>query len=193
MVTDRQAEVHVSGHPGRPELAEMYDWIRPEILLPVHGEMRHMAEQARFGLAQGIPKAIVQGNGTVVRLAPDGPAVVGHERTGRLVLDGDVILPADGATITERRRIAAHGYIAVTAAFDIKGRLCGTPVVQVQGIPVEEDKDDFIAEAQNAALEAAGGHSDPDKRNEAIRLAVRRTATKWTGKKPIVTVAVLGV
>ena len=193
MITDRQADVHVSGHPGRPELGAMYSWIRPEILLPVHGEMRHMSEQARFGLEQGIPKAIVQGNGTVVRLAPDGPAVISHERTGRLVLDGDVILPADGATITERRRIANHGFIAVTVAFDLKGRLRGMPVVQIQGVPVEEDREDFIEQAQQAALEAATGHMDPDKRNEAIRLAVRRTATKWTGKKPIVNVAVLGI
>ena len=72
MITDRQAHVHVSGHPGRPELALMYKWIRPEIVLPVHGEMRHMAEQARFALEQGVPKSLVQENGTVVRLAPNG-------------------------------------------------------------------------------------------------------------------------
>ncbi len=193
MVTDRQADVHVSGHPGRPDLAAMYKWIRPEILLPVHGEMRHMAEQARFGLSEGIPRAIVQGNGTVLRLAPDGPVAIGQERTGRLVLDGDVILPADGSTINERRRVGNHGYIAVTAAFDSQGRLQGDPAIQVQGIPVEEDKEDFLREAQEAATEAATDKGDPAKRNEAIRLAVRRTATRWTGKKPIVTVAIISV
>ncbi len=193
MVTDRQAEVHVSGHPGRPELAEMYKWIRPEIVLPVHGEMRHMAEQARFALSQGVPKSIVQANGDVLRLAPKGPKKVGIERTGRLVLDGDVILPADGNTINERRRIALHGYIAVTVAIDVKGRLLGTPSIQLQGVPVEEDKADFIVQACEAAAEAASTHLDPDKRNEAIRLAVRRTATRWTGKKPIVTVAAMEV
>jgi ribonuclease J len=69
MVTDRQADVHVSGHPGRPELEAMYDWIRPEILVPVHGEIRHMSEQARVGTARGIPRTIVQKNGDVIRLA----------------------------------------------------------------------------------------------------------------------------
>ncbi len=106
MITDRQAPVHVSGHPGRPELAAMYDWIRPEIIVPVHGEMRHMCEQARFALARGVPHGIVQKNGDVVRLAPNGPEKLGEERVGRLVLDGDVILPADGATMNERRRLA---------------------------------------------------------------------------------------
>lgn len=191
MVTDRQAEIHVSGHPGRPELAEMYGWIKPEILLPVHGEMRHMAEQARFGLAKGVPKAIVQGNGTMIRLAPDGPEVISHELTGRLVLDGDVILPADGATMTERRRIANHGYISVTIAIDRDGRLKGDPAVQLQGIPVEEDKADFLADAVAAATDAFSASDSSDKRNEAIRLAVRRAAVRWTGKKPVVQVGVI--
>ena len=93
MVTDRQAHVHVSGHPGRPELELMYKWIRPEIILPVHGEMRHMAEQERFARAQGVPRGIVQSNGDLVRLAPDGPRKVGTERAGRLILDGDMRLP----------------------------------------------------------------------------------------------------
>jgi ribonuclease J len=193
MVTDRQADIHVSGHPGRPELAEMYRWIRPQILLPVHGEMRHMAEQARFGLSHQIPRTIVQGNGTAVRLAPDGPEVVSHETAGRLVLDGDVILPADGTTMNERRRIAQHGYIAVSLAIDAVGKLRGAPSIQIQGVPVEEDRDAFLDEATDAAIEACSPGSKPDVRNEAVRLAVRRTAARWTGKKPVVQVMVIEI
>ena len=81
-VTERQAHVHVSGHPGRPELAQMYQWMRPEILVPVHGEPRHLAEQVRFGLANGIPRAIKQEDGDVIRLAPNGPKRIGRERVG---------------------------------------------------------------------------------------------------------------
>ncbi|MBA2919660.1 MBL fold metallo-hydrolase [Sphingomonas sp. MAH-20] len=193
MITDRQAHVHVSGHPGRPELALMYKWIRPEIILPVHGERRHMAEQARFAEEQGVPKSIVQENGTVVRLAPNGPVVIGNERAGRLVVDGDVILPADGATINERRRIAAYGQISVAVALGKGGRVQDT-AVRLQGIPVEEDKDDFIADACDAAEDAAGkGGADEEKLREAIRLAVRRKAVEWTGKKPVVDVMILRV
>jgi ribonuclease J len=192
MVTDRQAHVHVSGHPGRPELELMYKWIRPEILLPVHGEMRHMAEQARFGIEKGVPKAVVQTNGTVLRLAPNGPQLVGHERTGRLVLDGDVILPAEGSTMNERRRISAHGLISVAVALDSQGRVRGKPSISLQGVPVEEDKSDFLAEASDAAADAANdGPKDEAKLREAIRLAVRRRATQWTGKKPIVDVSLI--
>ena len=194
MITDRQAHVHVSGHPGRPELALMYKWIRPEILLPVHGEMRHMAEQARFGLSEGVANAVIQQNGTVIRLAPNGPALVGHERVGRLILDGDVILPADGSTMNERRRISQHGLIAVTVALDKSDRVRGAPAVAIQGVPVEEDRDDFLAEAGSAAAKAVGeGAKDEARLREAIRLAVRRCATQWTGKKPIVEVSLIRV
>jgi ribonuclease J len=191
-VTEKQAHVHVSGHPGQPELAAMYQWLRPEMLIPVHGERRHMAEQARFGIGQGIPRALVQSNGDVVRLAPDGPQIVGHERTGRLVLDGDVILPADGGTINERRRIAANGVISVALALDGANRLFGDPEIRLQGVPVEEDRDDFVDEAVEAASKAAtSGGRDENKLREAIRLAVRRVATDWTGKKPIVDVLLI--
>lgn len=191
MVTEKQAHVHVSGHPGRPELAAMYKWIRPEALIPVHGERRHMAEQARFGLSQGIPRALVQSNGDVVRLAPHGPEIVGHERTGRLILDGDIILPADGSTMGERRRIAANGVISVAIAVGADGRVFGQPEFRLQGVPVEEDRDEFLDEAREAAADAAGLEKNPERRREAVRLAVRRVATEWTGKKPIVDVLVV--
>ena len=192
MVTDRQAEVHVSGHPGRPELEAMYRWVRPQILLPVHGERRHMAEQARLGLASGVPSAIVQSNGDMLRLAPNGPEIIGHEATGRLVLDGDVILPADGSTMNERRKIALHGQISVAVALDRKGKVVGDPALRTQGVPVEEDKAAFLAEAAEEAAEAVGkGSQEEEALRERVRLAVRRTATRWTGKKPVVDVLLI--
>ena len=191
MVTEKQAHVHVSGHPGRPELAKMYEWIRPEMLIPVHGERRHMAEQARFGLSEGVPRALIQSNGDVVRLAPNGPAIVGKERTGRLVLDGDIILPADGSTIGERRRLALYGQISVAVGVGRDGRLIGQPDVRIQGVPVEEDRDEFIDDAREAAAKAVNGERDEAKLREKVRLAVRRVATDWTGKKPVVDVLVV--
>lgn len=192
MTTDRQAHVHVSGHPGRPELLAMYGWIRPKILLPVHGELRHMAEQARLGLEAGIPEAVFQNNGNLVRLAPGKAKIIGYEPTGRLVLDGDVILPANGATMNERRKVAAHGQISVAVALDGDGDLIGQPAVRMQGIPVEEEKEAFLVEAAEAAQDAvAEGFSDMEKLRERIRLAVRRVATRWTGKKPVVDVLLI--
>lgn len=193
MVTERQAHVHVSGHPGRPELAQMYGWIRPELLLPVHGEMRHLMEHARYGLTKGIPRALVQTDGDIVRIAPGAPEKIGHAGIGRLVLDGDVILPADGSTINERRKMGLNGQISVAVALS-GGTLAGHPQVRANGVPVEDERDTFLTEAEEAAAEAAtDGARDRDKLREDIRLAVRRVATRWTGKKPIVDVLIVEV
>jgi ribonuclease J len=195
MVTERQEHVHVSGHPGRPELEAMYGWIRPQLLVPVHGEMRHMMEQARFAKARGIPHGIVQKNGDLIRLAPDGPAKIGEERVGRLILDGDVILPAEGATMNERRRAAMFGSIAVAVALDGDDRLKGDVEIDPQGVPVEDDRAAFLAEARAAAADAVAKNKDKDedKLRDAVRLAVRRCATEWTGKKPIVSVLIVRI
>jgi ribonuclease J len=192
MVTERQAHIHVSGHPGRPELAAMYEWIRPELLMPVHGEMRHMKEQARFGISQGVPRALVQSNGDIVRLAPGVPQKIGNATVGRLVLDGEVILPAEGGTINERRKLSVNGQISVAVAIGRNGSMIGTPQIKLQGVPVEEDRDPFIDEATDAAAKAVrSGGRDSEKLREQIRLAVRRVATRWTGKKPIVDVLLI--
>jgi ribonuclease J len=193
IITERQAHVHVSGHPGAPELEAMYEWIRPEIAIPVHGERRHMEEHARLATACGVPKAMVPINGSAIRLAPDGPKLISHEKAGRLVLDGDVILPADGATIVERRRLSLNGLIVVTVVMGKNGRPAATPAVTAQGVPVEEDKADFLAACAKAA-EAAATKADPKRAEafaEAIRLAVRRVAREWTGKKPVTEVQLI--
>lgn len=189
-VTERQAHVHVSGHPGRPELQQMYAWIRPDILVPVHGERRHMLEQARLGLESGIPRALVQENGDLIRLAPGEPGKIGSERVGRLVLDGDVILPADGSTMNERRRLSFQGVIAVSIVLGRNGALAADPVIRTLGVPVEEDRDDFLRDAAQTAARAVEPKRDEDSLRENIRLAVRRCATLWTGKKPTVEVLV---
>ena len=193
IVTERQAHVHVSGHPGRPELIEMYNWVRPEIVVPVHGEARHLREHARLALSHAVADAVVQENGHVIRLAPGEPKKVDEVRVGRLVLDGDVILPADGATVTERRRMGYGGLITVAVPIGDDGKLAGTPLVRPFGVPVEEDRDDFIADATDAATRAYSPGKDGDAVRESVRLAVRRCATLWTGKKPLVEVMLLQV
>ena len=183
MVTDRQSMIHVSGHPGRPDLQAIYRWLRPEILVPVHGEIRHMHEQARLGTSTGIPHAVFQKNGDVVRLAPGKPGKLAEVRTGRLVLDGDIIVPADGDAIATRRRLARDGLVIV--ALDGNG---GASVHGI-GLPLDEDYAEFTAEAESDVAEAlrklkGPAARDPAAQEEAARLAARRAAQRWSGKKP---------
>jgi len=191
MVTDRQALIHVSGHPGRPELEALYSWLKPEILVPVHGEIRHMAEQARVGKASGIPSQVVQKNGDLVRLAPGKPGKVAEVRAGRLVLDGDIIAPADGQAIAMRRRIAGDGVLVVVLARGAK------PVIEAIGLPLDEDLPAFLEEAAGDVLTAINRLKGRDARDvaairEAARLAARRAAQRWSGKKPQVRVVMPG-
>jgi ribonuclease J len=190
MVTDRQSAIHVSGHPGRPELEALYAWLRPQVLVPVHGEIRHMMEQARLGKASGIPAAIAQKNGDIVRLAPGRPGKIAEIRAGRLVLDGDIIVPADGEAIAMRRRVAREG--ALVVAIDRNG----AAHIESFGLPLDEDYPAFVAEAQSAIANELGrlkGRSarDPEERREAARLALRRAATRWSGKRPQVRVLLM--
>lgn len=192
MITEKQAHIHVSGHPGKPELAKMYEWIRPEILLPVHGEIRHMKEQARFGAACGIEKQIVQKNGDLIRLAPNGPEHIGYERAGRLVLDGDILIDADGGTMNERRKISMHGQISVALVVNSGGEAEKAAEIHCNGVPLNEDMDDFLDEANEDAIAAMRDWgADIEKLRENVRLAVRRCANRWTGKKPIVNVLIV--
>ena len=183
MVTDRQSMIHVSGHPGRPELEALYSWIRPEILVPVHGEVRHMMEQARLGRASGIPHNIYQRNGDIVRLAPGEPQRVAQVHTGRLVLDGDIIVPADGDAVTMRRRLARDGVLTVIIAPG------GRAIIESAGLPLDEDYEAFRAEAVADVEKALGRLKGSRAReastvSEAARLAARRAAQRWSGKKP---------
>ncbi|APE28821.1 ribonuclease J [Aurantiacibacter gangjinensis] len=183
MVTDRQSEIHVSGHPGKPELEALYGWVRPDILIPVHGEMRHMMEQARLGQANGIAHNIVQKNGDIIRLAPGHPEKLAEIYTGRLVLDGDIIVPANGEAVTMRRRLAHNGILIVVVG--------DSGAVQIEGIglPLDEDYPAFVAEAESDVRDALGklkgGRArDVEAVKEAARLAARRAVQRWSGKKP---------
>ena len=188
MGTDRQSMIHVSGHPGRPELEALYEWLDPDILVPVHGEIRHMQEQARLGSESGIPSNVYQSNGDIVRLAPGKPGKIAEIEAGRLVLDGDIIVPADGESIVMRRRLAHNG--AVVVVLGAKGQV----EIETFGLPLDEDYADFIAEAKAdiaKALSAKSGRGKrgaPHDRLEGARLAARRAAGRWSGKKPQVRV-----
>ncbi|HMP45840.1 MAG TPA: ribonuclease J [Sphingopyxis sp.] len=191
-VTEKQAHIHVSGHPGQPELAALYGWLRPKLVVPVHGEIRHMHEQARFALERGVPGALVQENGDLCRLAPGPAKIVERVRAGRLILDGDVILPADGETINERRKLALNGQISVAVIFSDKRFV--EAAVSYRGVPVEDDRTAFVDEMRDAAETAAlAPAKDREKLREAIRLGVRRIATDWTGKKPVVDVMMIDI
>ncbi|MFT5539488.1 MAG: ribonuclease J [Alphaproteobacteria bacterium] len=204
IVTGRDAPIHVSGHPARAELAELYKWVRPTHSVPMHGESRHLLEHAAYVKTLGIKHAHVVTNGNALRLAPGAPKIVGQVPIGRLGLDGNRLVEVDEALLAPRRRAAVAGNAFVTVVIDDEGVLVADPEVSLTGIvanPIEERE--AIAQAvdeiervmarprgRKGKLKTKGSDLALD---EEIRRAVRRGINRATGKKPVIAVHVIDV
>ncbi|WP_421726744.1 ribonuclease J [Bauldia sp.] len=192
--TDRDRLVHVSGHPRREELRHFYDWLKPDVAVPVHGEALHLAAHAELARDLGVPTVLQIENGAVVRLAPGRAAVIDDVPTGRLYRDGRLIGAMEDLGIVERRRLAFAGQISVSLVLDRRGNLIDEPDVVAVGLP---ESDAFGRPMVEALINAAEGaiESIPRSRRkhaeiarEAVRRAVRAEANALWGKKPNCTV-----
>jgi ribonuclease J len=187
LLTAEDHFVHVSGHPCRDELAQMYRWIRPKLALPVHGEMRHQVAHAKLARELQVPQAIVPENGQMFRLAPGRPELVDEVPAGRIHMDGRILV-AEGEGLTKDRRAMAYaGLLVVSLVVDHRGRVAATPTVLGEGMP------EPVAEAVLKAVEgtiAKNKGSGPDDLAENVRRAARRAAHDAWGKKPLTRVMV---
>ena len=184
VLTERDHFVHVSGHPARNELAEMYRWLKPKLAIPVHGELRHMSEHARLARELQVPNAIVALNGQMVRLAPGAPEIVDEAPAGRLHLDGDLLVHEEDGFAKSRRALSFAGFIGITLVLDRKGRVAADPVLHMEGIP------DAVVEPVTEAVSNAlnGKPRNGEDLKEQVRIAARRAANDVWGKKPVVRV-----
>lgn len=201
IITEKDRPIHVSGHPCRDELAQMYAWAKPKVAIPVHGERRHLLEHAAFAKSLQVPHAVTVRNGDMVELRSDGGgAVVDEVPAGRLHLDGKFLTPSNANSMRERRRLSFAGMIAVSLAVDETGALVGGPDVRACGVaedhktPIEAILDQ-LADVAEQRFDSLGRRTrkDPDAIEEEIRLAVRREINAIWGKKPQVDVMVLPV
>jgi ribonuclease J len=196
VITDREAEIHVSGHPARDELVRVYQWVRPRIALPVHGEVRHMMEHAELAKACQVPETVVAPNGTLVRLAPGPAEIIDHVFSGRLARDGDTLIPLDGESLRERRKLLWNGAAAASLVVDKRGKPLAPPKVSLRGI---DDENGDIGDAIVAALAemladlSASERSDDRRVEEAARQAVRRVVRAHLGKKPLTDVHIVRI
>jgi len=194
ILTGRDAPIHVSGHPARDELARLYDWVRPGISVPMHGEHRHLREHAAFARSLGINDTRIVADGAALKLAPGEPEIVGQVQVGRLGLDGKRLVPLEDDLLAERRRMNFSGFAFVSVGVDSRGRLADKPLISLRGLATVEEETD-LAEDIEAAIERvterrARRKWDPDRLSEDIRLAVRRAVSRAIGKKPVTEVHV---
>jgi ribonuclease J len=187
LITAEDHFVHVSGHPCRDELAQMYRWIRPKLAVPVHGEMRHQMAHARLARELQVPQAIVPQNGQMFRLAPGRPEMIDEVPSGRVHLDGRVLVAEGEGLSRDRRAMAYAGLIVVSLVMDAKGRVAAPPQVLAEGMP-EPVAGAIVRAVENTI--GANKRSDPDDLAETIRRAARRAAQDAWGKKPLTRVLV---
>ena len=197
--TDRDALVHTSGHPRRDELRQLYDWIRPQILVPVHGEALHLNEQAKLARAVGIPEVVDVRNGDLVRLAPGPAEKLSKVKTGRIYRDGRLLLPHEASGVAERRRLGFSGVISIGVVLSDGGEVLEDPTVTLVGIPtMTQDGEKFAAIAEAAVDEALDALRKGKRRDAtAVRDSVSRTVRSavegiW-GKRPATVVHVTHV
>lgn len=200
IITERQRPIHVSGHPCRDELKSMYQWVRPHIVIPVHGERRHLVEHVRLAESLQTPHALAPHNGDVIVLDRDGPQIVDQVPAGTLHIDGDFVVPDDHPALKLRRKASFNGVIMVSLAVNAKGVIIGGPEVRAYGLPEDEDDSlaDFLAEAGEDAEDAFGRLSRSQKGDDqAVELAVSRAVSRMARdiykKRPLVEAMVLRV
>ncbi|MCR5875626.1 ribonuclease J [Phenylobacterium sp. J426] len=192
--------IHVSGHPCRDELAEMYRWARPEVAVPTHGERRHLMEHAAFARDLQVPQQVTPRNGDMVRLAPGRAEVIDEVPSGRLFVDAGVLTPENGQALRERRHASYNGMIAVSVVLDGRSKVAAGPQVRALGLPADEDYpleealDDLAEEAEAALGRLKGEQRELDDEVEtAISRAVKKACQRIWGRRPVVETTVLRV
>jgi ribonuclease J len=199
VVTDRTNLVHVSGHPRRAELAKLYAWTRPRIVVPAHGEALHLAEHAEFAREQGVAAVVLARDGDVVLLDADDARIVGEIEKGRLYKDGAVVLAAGDECVLERRRLSFAGVVSIALAVTAKGDLAGDPDVMISGLPKTARNGAGVDEIIDAAIFETFDNMprpkrrDPDVLSGTVERAVRNAVNSAWGKKPNVHVLVVEV
>jgi ribonuclease J len=190
VITDRTHLVHVSGHPRRAEMEELYRWVRPRVAIPVHGEALHLSEHAKLARTAGVPEVVLCGDGDLVRLAPDA-GVIDEVPAARLYKDGAILISAEQRTVAERRRLSFAGIAIVALALSDKGALLADPDVELIGIPeFTADKVSMHQIAYDAVIETFESLPKPRRRDpqaveESIKRAVRAAIAGHWQKKPI--------
>ena len=198
VISEENEFIHVSGHPNREDLRDMYNWIRPKSIIPVHGEHRHMMEHIKFAEEMQVQYPIEVENGDIVKLFPgDKPEVYDKAPSGRLYVDGNIAVEEDSRSIKERRNISANGVLDVTILVTPKGNIHNKPIFNYSGLPIDNDED-YKYELENIIEKTAktfslNNQNQKDNIIDAIKISCRKTTKEITGKKPLTSIKLIRI
>jgi len=189
IISEENAFVHVSGHPNRDDLKDMYKWVKPKSIIPVHGEHRHMQEHVNFAKEMQVPKTLLIENGDIIKLLPgDAPKVIDKAPSGRVYLDGSINVETDAQSIKDRKNLSINGYLEITLLVSNNGKI-KKPIISFRGIPEKENSEHFIFDMEDEIFNICRTFSIDNKNQqknliETIKQNCRRIVREKTGKKP---------
>ena len=199
VITDRTHLVHVSGHPRRGEVARLYQWLKPQLVVPVHGEALHLSEHAALASEQGVQEVALCGDGDMLRLAPGPAQVIDEVPAGRVYRDGQMLIDAQSVTISQRRKLGFAGVVSAAIAIDGRGELLGEPEIGIAGLPEfaapNQPMQNFVLDAIYECLDSLPKQKrrDPEAIEESVSRSIRSQVNGIWGKKPVCHVLVLQV
>jgi ribonuclease J len=189
VISEESEFIHVSGHPNRGDLKDMYDWVKPKCVIPVHGEHRHMIEHISFAKEMQVPYPVQVENGDIVKLAPgDHPLVYDKAPSGRLYLDGSISVEENAQSIKDRKNLSENGYIEITILITPKGNIHNNPIITFRGLPIYET-DEFIFGLEEEIEKTSktfklGNNNQKPNLIDALKIVTRKFTKEKTGKKP---------
>ena len=190
VISEENEFVHVSGHPNREDLKDMYNWVKPKSIIPVHGEHRHMVEHINFAKEMQVPYAVQVENGDMVQLYPGTePKVFNKAPSGRMYVDGNISVSEDSQSVKERKNLANNGYLEVTIIINNKGKVIKKPIFSFKGLPIENPNDDFVFDLENEVEKISKTFSLNNVKQEnslieSLKINCRKLVKEKTGKKP---------
>ena len=189
MISEENAFVHVSGHPNRDDLKDMYKWVKPQCVIPVHGEHRHMSEHVLFAKEMQVPKTLLIENGDIIKILPGKqPEIVDKAPSGKVYLDGTINVDTDSKSIKDRKNLSANGYLEITLIVSHNG-IIKKPIISYKGIPEKNEDDTFIFDMEDEIMNICRTFSMENKKQqqnliETLKQSCRRIVREKTGKKP---------
>ena len=197
MISEENAFVHVSGHPNRDDLKDMYKWVKPQCVIPVHGEHRHMSEHVLFAKEMQVPKTLLIENGDIIKILPGKqPEIVDKAPSGKVYLDGTINVDTDSKSIKDRKNLSANGYLEITLIVSHNG-IIKKPIISYKGIPEKNEDDTFIFDMEDEIMNICRTFSMDNKKQqqnliETLKQNCRRIVREKTGKNLILISILLG-
>ena len=198
IISEENAFVHVSGHPNRDDLKDMYKWVKPKCVIPVHGEYRHMVEHVNFAKEMKVPKSLLIENGDIIRILPgDSPKIIDKAPSGKIYLDGKIGVDADSQSIKDRKNISTNGYLEITLIVSNNGKI-KKPIISFKGIPVSNEVETFIFDMEDVIINICKTFSIQSKNQEknlieAVKKNCKKIVRDKTGKKPFTNINIVRI